>query len=152
MGLGIFGAPVIELNINRSTNQSIPNNAATNVQWENEVVDSGELFNSAVSNTTITIPTTGLYAVTIGLSWAANVTGSRHAFLLLNGVDNVLLDRRMTVTGGLSTSLTLSGIRYFTADDTLVVQVLQNSGAALNLLGVSGNTELFLVCLSLNQP
>jgi len=152
MGLTTLGLPSVEAWLSRTNTQSIANNAFTDVQWENELFDNHDMFDSAVSNTVLNIPIDGLYLIEYGINWTANSTGLRIARVRINGAATILFDTRTTVPTPTQMQFTVTGARYLVAGDTIALQVLQNSTVALNLSPAGDLTYIKILMFSLNQP
>ena len=124
------------------TPQSMPNGTATVVNLPTEDFDSASLHDGA-NPSRVTVPTAGVYAVTAGLTWAANGTASRQ-----------LQIRRTTPVGGVPTTSTVhsqiissnGGADFFTiqtsstllklaAGDYVELRGLQDTGNPLDLFG-----------------
>lgn len=118
----------------KAANQSIPNNTVTLVALDTEDYDYGNLYDSAGANPErITIAEAATYAVGFNISWPLNSTGVRFGAIYRNGTalaDIVVADRRRSrddSEAGSSTNIELL------AADFVVLQVLQASGAGLDL-------------------
>jgi hypothetical protein len=67
--------------------QTIPNTTQTNLQFDSKEFDTSLLFNATVDNTKIIARVDGIYEISAGLSWDANVAGTvRTLWVLTNGV------------------------------------------------------------------
>lgn len=114
--------------LRRAANQSITNATPTNVSWDTEDYDSDGYI--AVTATTVTIPSGlgGLYSVSYRGS-LANFPGAR-GFM---GMTVAGVIYRSVFTG--DTEGHASTIRPLAAADTIVADVYQTSGGALNFTG-----------------
>jgi len=86
------------------------------------------------SGGTFTINRAGYYDVGFQIMWAANTTGQRSATIRINGAATCFAyDMRNAVAGGFITSNMGAVKRYFAQNDTVQVEVWQNSGGTLNI-------------------
>ena len=82
---------------------------------------------------TFTAPYAGRYDITAGIRWSTNGTGQRILYFMIGGVD-AYVDHLGAFTGGPTTNH-LAFTTYLNAGDVGAFSVLQNSGAALTVLG-----------------
>jgi len=121
--------------VSRSAVQSIPNDTQTTVIMDGESLDTGSYFTLA-DPTKITIPKTGLYAVSVKFNFAANSTGVREVACVLNGSNFYFGNRKNAVGSSSYTAynwMNLDKLAYFTAGYYFEIKVLQNSGGALDI-------------------
>ena len=127
----------------RSTVQSIADVNILAINFNGETYDTDGMFGG--SGTTFTVQTTGLYIVTATVSFAANATGQRFAFIGVNptlsgsgDTTTITVSTRIAATtaigasGSIQHPLCVSATYAFTAGDTVVLGVYQASGVALN--------------------
>jgi hypothetical protein len=69
----------------KSSNQSVPTNAATVLAFEAEDFDTAALHDQTANNTRLTAPISGVYQVSAGVTWAPNAAGKRQLQLRVNG-------------------------------------------------------------------
>jgi hypothetical protein len=123
-----------------TNNQSIPNNANTLISWDTK--DHSTLGFSA--GTTITVPAySGIrrIRVTAGLTWDVNATGLRIAQIYKNGAAlavGATLDQRLALAANNVCHNLTTGTITVAENDTISLNVLQNSGGALNAQGSGG--------------
>lgn len=123
--------------LRKSANQSIANGTITTVLFDTETKDT-DAYHSTVSNTgRITIPKTGVYLVEYMVTFAANTTGQRYAWIALNGSTSNRFDGYMLISASSSDSTAVGGtaIMSLAATDYVETMVFQNSGGALNVSG-----------------
>jgi hypothetical protein len=119
--------------VTRSTVQSIPNSSITYITFDTELVDTtGTMF--AASSTTITVPETGIYLASGYVGITFNATGYRRLLLDQNG-GFPIIDARTAVNGD-HTHMTLNTLLVCTAGDAIKLAVDQNSGGAINTVGI----------------
>lgn len=129
-GTGLVKHPACELS--RASNQAIPNNAWASVIWDVEAYDTDALFDTSAGTGVITIRTPGLYAITAQTEFASNSTGIRGLSLVPNVGKGAWVESGASSNPSGRMNITLR--RKFAVGDTVSVQVIQTSGASLNLL------------------
>jgi hypothetical protein len=117
--------------LSKNASQSIAHNTLADVTWPVEDADDDALHVAAAA--TITVSKAGLYLVNAMISWAANATGTRQAYLDLSGV--VRDFDSQPAASGIETLNRLCYIAQLSAASTVKVQGFQNSGGALNVTG-----------------
>ena len=127
------------VHLSDTADQSISNNTWTAATWNSAIVDNENMHPG--SGGTVTVVRAGLYALH-GISlFAANATGTRGLRFTRNG--SVLYSQSTYSSygagaagqGSPETACNLSDPgTYCDTGDTLVMEVFQNSGGALNLL------------------
>lgn len=113
------------------TNQSVPNNTATNATFVTEDFDNDNIVNLAGSTTNAVIQTAGLYLFTGVSFWTANVTGIRTSGITKNGT---LFGALQTRSGGgtLPDCNPITLLINAVPGDIFRLQLTQTSGGALN--------------------
>ena len=132
-------APVFDplsAHIRRTTNQSIPNNTNTNVIFDTEITDVGDLFDVGTPDR-ILLTEPGIWICGGGVRWASNVTGTRQISLTPPGVGSFVVDERIPTSGGYDHPIT--GRFLVTTATFLRMKVLQTSGVALNIQPLSNH-------------
>lgn len=127
--------------LNNATTISIANNTATVVQWEAVSNDPwGHWTALAAGRLTVQIP--GRYIATGQVRWATSATGYRRVTVLLNGA--TIASQTDTAVSGVNhyQSITTSPMALV-AGDYIQLEVLQTSGAALNVLEVTSHVPSF---------
>lgn len=115
-----------------ATVQSIPDSAISAVSFDTEEFDSDAMFDLA-SPTVLTIKTAGLYVVQGYVRLAGSVGGSRRINHLMHNSEGVAVTE--DDVGGSSATipgLVVGAIIRASVNDTLRLDLYQNSGAALN--------------------
>lgn len=115
------------------SNQTIPNNATTDLVWDTALANSPGVWNPGAPSI-FTIKTAGLYQVIVSLEWAASAAGDRQVNLLKNG-GAVAPDLFPTV--GVTSFKSHFGVFVvaLTVNDVLKVTVMQSSGGPLDVFG-----------------
>ncbi len=128
--------------LSRTVGQSIPSDATnyTAMTWDQELHDPDDMH--AGSDSFITMSGfTGTLTVSVAvyIRWAANTTGHRRARLMrTRGTTTTLQAEEVSNPALLDAApIVIGTIVAVQPGDTLHVEVLQNSGAALNALLVS---------------
>lgn len=131
--------------IHRITNQSIPDNATTQINFGTVDEESVSTFGDTANNRLV-VPLAGLYDVELYVSWAnTNATGHRTIQLQVNAV-TVRRDRVWPGSG--LDVYSLIKIRYrLAAGDLITAEANQNSGVAQPVNGGSGSADSGLSAL-----
>jgi hypothetical protein len=119
------------------TSQSIPNATETVVTFGTETFDEGG-YHSTVTNTgRLTVPSgkAGYYDIYFQLTWDPNATGSRNAYIWLNGTATDIARNNLAGVSGVYLTPTVSTTYYLAEGDFVQVGVYQNSTASLNVDG-----------------
>jgi hypothetical protein len=122
---------------NRATNQTIPNNTATLISYNDTIYDG---FNGTTSATLHTIRRDGLYTVNAYAEISGNASGIRRIQINVNGAAGV---RRTYPPSASGTTMGINDTKKYSAGDTIEIIVLQDSGSALDIQ--SGQTKLSIV-------
>lgn len=126
-------APVPMARITRRiTSQAIADVTVTTVQHDTEEIDTANITDLTVLNTTIRCPVTGHYLVTAHANFEPNGTGVRELMVRRNGTDIPIGDTRAAVTGR-DTNLCVSSVVRLNTTDTIDMTVYQDSGGSLDL-------------------
>lgn len=148
MSRGIFSAAAqltaAELNdafdpprcrVSKSATQSIANSATTSVTFDTEDFDDGGMHSTTSNTSRITIPTGGAGTYMVGgmVEFAANATGQRTIYVVLNGTATQATVTNVTASGTVASRLACATLVQVVAGDYLELQVNQNSGGALNV-------------------
>jgi hypothetical protein len=115
--------------------------------WDTEVYDTGALHSTVTNPSRITVPAggaTGVWTFAGVIAFAGNVTGDRLVRVTKNGSVGTEVCLRATSVAGVAT-----GVPFYFADDApsvndyYEVSAWQNSGGALNVLGIDTNYTNF---------
>jgi hypothetical protein len=135
VGTQAFGIlPALE--VNSGGDQTIASGTVTVLALPNEAYDTANLHDPA-ANTRLVAPVAGIYAITANVKWRASGGGTqRFATLRKNGILSDLNTVQVApVNSTLQfTSEVVSGQFALAAGDFVEVFVLQDSGAALNVV------------------
>lgn len=127
-----------------STTQSIPNAAHTAITWDTNVINTLGAHSTSVNPTRFTAPSTGIYEIGCVINFnAANVSTAGYLTFDKNatGGGTFMLGRLDGVNGGLTVNQnTIQGhtVVSLTANDYIVFNAYQASGAAVNLAASDG--------------
>jgi hypothetical protein len=86
-----------------------------------------------VSNTAVTIRTTGVYHLTGFVRFSPNTTGVRSASFRISGATTITQDLRDPTSGGNTTDIAIATAYLITTPDYVELVVYQSSGGALNV-------------------
>lgn len=135
----------------KSANQAINNASLTTVTFDSEDFDVGNLHDTAVNNSRITIPAggAGLWLFVATCSWGGrNAAGGRTgAYVYKNGTTRIAIAEETpdaaSGDGNLGTTFSAVCFDLAVAGDYYEMQVRQDSGGSLNLLGASEDLASF---------
>jgi hypothetical protein len=127
------GAGFVGCKLTKTAAQTISNNSATALTWDNEIFDTDGFHDNATNNTRITIPTgkDGKYLVLIQNRWDTNATGTREHLVYKNGGSAEYQLVTMTAASAGRTRYTASVILSLVAGDYLESMAYQTSGGNL---------------------
>lgn len=121
-----------------NANQSITTATNTALAFNSERFDTDTIHDTVTNNSRLTCKTAGKYLIQASLEWAPNATGRRLSQLLLNNTNIIDRDDRRPVDAVYPVYNKLACIYDLAVNDYIEVQVLQDSGGALNVV-FSGN-------------
>lgn len=117
---------------NRTTTQSISNNASTAVQLNAaDSHDTGALHDTSTNNTRITVATAGIYLIQGQIDWAASTIGRRGSLIRLNGATE--LAKQNLSADADDPVVQVVTLYSLAASDYVELLAYQNSGGSLNL-------------------
>jgi len=116
-----------------NVSQSIANSTITVLALNSEDFDTNG-FHSTTSRMTIPSDMAGVYLIIANMQWAANTTGLRQCFILLNGANQIAKSEMEPATTGFTTHA-LSTIYNAAVGDYFEIQVQQASGGPLDARG-----------------
>lgn len=121
-----------------SANLSVANNNGVRPAWNTEQWDYGSIHSTAVSASEINIGLTGWYEIWGRAVWALNTSGRRGLRWVLNrngsDLDTYVCDVNQAVAAT-GNSLCFVDEAYLTSGDRILMDVIQQAGAAINLIG-----------------
>jgi hypothetical protein len=121
--------------INRSTNQTVPNNTETEVSFDVKKWDYDNMVDLTTYPTRLTCKTAGLYLLTGFLSYNANITGRRVIWIQVNGSTTAVNISQMAVTdSGIGTNMGCACLYFLNVNDYVTLKAKQASGGDLTLL------------------
>lgn len=121
--------------VKRATSaQPIPDSTYTEVSFNTEQSDTAGMWDAGTpGRTTCLVP--GIYALAGSVMWDNSTIGTRTARLMLNGASALAFDK--TEAFSTSHTNTVVSISALSLGDYISLDVLQNSGSALNVLNDS---------------
>lgn len=125
---------------------SIANNAWQVLNFDSERFDTDTIHDTATNNSRLTCKTPGKYQITFFALFDAHATGWRGFQIKLNGA-TVIGDSRTDAiaTAAIATGQTVTTLYDLVLNDYVEAQVLQNSGAALNILAFGNISPEFMM-------
>jgi len=137
----MFGNIIVpRVRANRTANQSIANNTDVAIIWQATRVNNSGMWVST-ANTRFTVQEAGFYGLSLHTEWAANASGNRQAWFLLNGVTEIARYNLWVeaISGTNNDRIHLHTEYEFAAGDYVECMVRQTSGASLNLIQASNS-------------
>ncbi len=117
--------------VTHSTTQTLTTSTNTPIVFDTEATDTDGMH-STVSNTSrLTAVTAGYYILTGHIPFASNATGSRHAWISINGAATRIAWTGVPAISGLVTSVGASGSVFLNVGDYAELMGYQSSGAGL---------------------
>ena len=117
-----------------------PNSVETAITWTNADFESPDMFWEQGNPTKIVFPMNGFYTCILNGQWATNATGYRQARVIGGyGTLNALQTYQVPAAASINTFFSMSFsvvITQYTLEN-IEIRVLQTSGAALNLSGLT---------------
>lgn len=137
----------------KTANQSIANNTLTVATFDVEDFDVGGLHDVVTNNSRFTVPAggDGIYLIIGQSSWGGRpASGGRvGVFIYKNGSTRLFMQEETpdaaSGDGNLGTSIQCVGLVPLVATDYVEMKVQQNSGSALNLLGIAADLTSFSI-------
>ena len=129
--------------------QPISNSSSTAITFDTEGVDYDDGHSTITNTSRYTAQTQGWYLITFDLTWQANGTGSRTAFLRTNGSAQV--QGSVAQVPGSSTGQTEqvgSALVFLNVGDYVELMGLQNSGGGINTFSATDNSAMFVLWVS----
>lgn len=136
--------------VTRTTAFSIAHNLHTVIEFTTAREDPFGMHDESGVLSRVTIPAPGWYSLAAHLQWAANSSGVRYAFLLLNGVHVLDTDcREASGTANFVATNNVATTSWLNAGDYIECQAFQDSGGGLNVIANSrASPELRVFLLS----
>jgi len=133
--------PVCRLVLTANFSTSNATATATPFAAGSEIMDDLN-WHSTSSNTSRITPTyPGRYLVTGNVTWAQNTTGDRRVYLQKVGVASAAFQRPQPITGNPTTVFVSDILEANGTTDYFELTTYQSSGGALNVAGLSDNTN-----------
>lgn len=136
-------AEFVGARVYNNANISINNNTDTALTFNSERYDSSAIHSTSTNTGRLTFPVAGKWRVHGNVRFAANATGIRAVYIVLNGttiIGNVLGNN----TGAtFQPTLQVSADYGFALNDYVTLNVFQDSGGALNVLVVGNYSPEF---------
>ena len=143
-GDSIFKAPGSSpaARVYHDSNQSIPNDTWTALNFNQEHFDTANMHNNITNNTRLTCTVAGVYHLSAIMHFASNTSFQRGIRFVMNGTDN-----NATKTGladqSYPTYRDIDTDWRFKLNEYVEVQVYQNSGGALDSIADVGASSLW---------
>jgi len=126
--------PVPACRVFNSAAISLTSGASTPVPFDSERRDTDNIHDPAVNPTRLTCRTAGKYLIFGTAGFLSNATGQRQLRVKLNGSTQYLAVHEDTANATYSTYLEIATVYDLAVGDYVELEVIQDSGGALNLL------------------
>lgn len=117
----------------RSTNQSLPNNTTTTIEFTTEEIDTGSFFSLGTSNTRLTISEAGTY-LTVGSVRFDLYNGTKQVQIYRDGL---ALSERADIYPENGRGMQVTVLQDATAGQYFELKALQASGSSMNVVFAS---------------
>jgi hypothetical protein len=126
-------------------NQTIASGVYVPIPFEAEIFDVGGFHDNVTNNTRLTVPRSGVYAVSAQYRFEQNATGTRESRIKLNGISD--LTTKVHPNSGGTDPLTEMDyvLMELTAGDYVELYLRQNSGGNLDVASGSNDTFFSIV-------
>ena len=135
----LFTAP--GAHVYNNVNQSAANATLTILSFNSERFDTDNIHDAVTNNSRLTCQTSGVYAISASIAWAANVTGVREMGIYLNGAK--ISSYKLPAASSGATEMNISALHQLNVGDYVQVYGYQTSGAALDVQYVSPQSPEF---------
>lgn len=126
----------------RSTNQSIPNDTLTEVDFTTPAAGSYDRAPFFTAPSTFTVPTSGMYILGANISFLDNANGTRYVEIIKNDTV-VLASMESNSNAGSDHFVALSTSAKLFGTETLKLRVRQVSGGNLNIVVAAEQSPVF---------
>ena len=123
----------------KSASQNATSTTQTVITFDTEVFDTDSFHDNSTNNSRLTIPTgmSGKYLVTVKADFAANATGQRVVYHLVDGTLVNFAAIAPPQSGGGGAGVTLSAVYQLNAGQYVEMAVYQDSGSTLAITGTA---------------
>lgn len=133
-----LGGAACAVKIWKAANQSINDTTVTKLTFANSSFDPFAMFDDA--NDQLVAPFDGIYRISGSIGWAVNGTGSRAAYLQVNGSSAAI--SRVATAAAVTIFVPVTTTSLLTKGDAVTLAAYQSSGAALNVDATGTLTHL----------
>jgi hypothetical protein len=137
---GSFGTiPAARVTLGSEANIPIVTATQTALTWNNVTFDTDGVYNNNADVAILQAPITGVYQIDAGVEWSSSsTTGQRFVGISVNG-GCCDAGSRVNATTGADTIQSLSDLVELSADESVTLEVSQNSGGNLSLVNSNGS-------------
>jgi hypothetical protein len=129
------------------TEQSIPQNTVTSLNFDTNVFDSGGMHSTTTHTDRLVAPASGVYLITASVRWQS-VGSATFVYESIGTNDtSIVVEDTKPVTPGTSTYQSVSGVAELSAGEFATTAVMQNSSAAQSTTGNGVSTAFSMVWL-----
>jgi hypothetical protein len=131
--------PAARVTLGSEANIPIVTATQTALKWNNVTFDTDGVYNNNADVAILEAPIAGVYQIDAGVEWSSSSTaGQRFVGISADG-GCCDAGSRVNATTGADTIQSLSDLVELSADETVTLEVSQNSGINLNLVNSNGS-------------
>ena len=130
--------------VTRTAVQTIANGAQANLEYQAARFDSADFWEGVTNPDRLTVPSSGIYLVTVNVTWEANANGYRR-LRIYHGATLVAANA-IDIDSVITQSQSLTTILEMAAGEHVVSAVYQNSGGVLDIEQAAEYTPEFMIC------
>ena len=127
-----------------SANINIPNAVWTNLTFDSERYDTDSIHSLVANTDRLTCQTAGVYVMTGHILYANVAGGVRRVAIYLNGATFIAINTVNNI-GGWNELVNITTIYKLAVGDFVVLQAMQNSGGAINVLNFGNISPEFMM-------
>jgi hypothetical protein len=140
--MATFESVFMGAEVYNSANVTLTTGVGGRIPFDSEYNDAGGCHNNSVNNTRLTAPEDGTYLLNANVEFAANATGFRSIYFVLNNTDYLTAQDTNARASG-ATHIALSMVIDLVASDYVELEVYQNSGGNLDVAATAKASPLF---------
>lgn len=127
-----------------STNITVANNSDVLLTFNSERYDTDTMHDTSSNQGRITFTTAGTYYFNFSGQFAANATGVRSFWIMLNETTRIASVTTNAVGSSIATEMLISGVYAFTAGQYIIVHAYQSTGGDLALNAAANYSPEFM--------
>lgn len=125
-----------------NTAQTIATGVTTALAFNAERYDTGGVHSTVTDTSRLTAPAAGVYVITGHVTWAANATGNRTLYLMVNGTTNIAIQRGVSPEAA-AWSQSIATLFELQAGDYVELVVRHTADVSLAVASVANSSPEF---------